>query len=266
MRYPVPYVRNWGRKSTRHAASCAAERRRRIVLKAVGATRRGLTRSENQDNWLVRPLAGDRLLLAVANGIGGGPGGREASALAIATLAQHAQAEPIGETFALANDRVHAQGQASHDLVGMGTTLTAAIVGDGRVLLAHVGDSRAYRIGRDGIERLTDDHSVAGEMERVGDLTAEESARHPQRHVLTRAIGPFATVRVDVRECALGPDDRLLLCTDGLYNALADEEIYQVATRGPVEMAVNALVEEALTRGGGDDITVVLAELARDRE
>lgn len=214
----------------------------------------------------MRPLAGSRLLVAVADGIGGGPGGREASAMAIDTLAQYEQAEPIGETFALANDRVHAQGQATRDLLGMGTTLTAAIVGEGRVLLAHVGDSRAYRIGREGIERLTDDHSVAGEMERVGTLTADESAHHPQRHVLTRAIGPFASVRVDVRECPLSADDRLLLCTDGLYNALDDEDIWRVASTGTLEAAADALVAAALDHGGSDDITVVLAELATERE
>lgn len=225
-----------------------------------------MARTENQDNWLVRPLAGSRLLVAVADGIGGGPGGREASALAIETLARYEPAEAIGETFALANDRVHAHGQATRELLGMGTTLTAAVVGGGRVVLAHVGDSRAYRIGRVAIERLTDDHSVAGEMERVGTLTADESAHHPQRHVLTRAIGPFASVRVDVREVSLGADDRLLLCTDGLYNALDDEAIFGLAAAGAIEAAAHALVEAALAHGGSDDITVVLAELATERE
>jgi protein phosphatase len=115
-------------------------------------------------------------------------------------------------------------------------------------------------LDRTGLRQCTDDHSVAAELERVGSLSAEEVSNHPQRHVLTRAIGPFRDVRVDRQVLSWAHGDRLVLCTDGLYNTLSDARIFDICQRFEGQAAVDALIAEALFAGGPDDITVVIVE------
>ena len=222
-------------------------------------------KGENQDSWIVNPLDDGGLLLAVADGIGGAPGGLQASQLAITTIADGitsgSQGNQLAKLMQDVNRRVYDEGRHRAELLGMGTTLTAAIFWQNTVYLSHVGDSRAYQIDQRHIEQCTEDHSVAAELERVGGLTAKEAAVHPQRHVLTRAIGPFNRVSVDSKVLPWAKQDhRLLLCTDGLYNALSDAMIFDICRREHGQKAVDALIAEALRAGGPDNVTVVLAE------
>ncbi|AUW94476.1 MAG: serine/threonine-protein phosphatase [Sulfobacillus thermosulfidooxidans] len=233
-------------------------------MKTFGRSDQGLVRSENQDDFLIRPVENGGYLVAVADGIGGGPAGRRASHLALTTLDNAvgllvSDVSRLTSAFSLANRTIFAMGQDNPVLEGMGTTLTAAVLYPDRLLLAHVGDSRAYRIAQDQIIRLTMDHSVAGEMERAGTITAQEASEHPKRHVLTRALGPFDKVRVDVADMPWTPGDLLLLCTDGLTSVVPDEEILRMCMAYSGEDLIDHLIGGALGRGGPDNVTVVVA-------
>ncbi|MCL5116073.1 MAG: protein phosphatase 2C domain-containing protein [Firmicutes bacterium] len=213
----------------------------------------------------MRPVAGEGFLVAVADGVGGGPAGQEASRMALETLDDAVGIEikdiaRLASAVSLANRRIYESGQRDDALNGMGTTLTSAVVFPGRLMVAHVGDSRAYQLLDDHLVRLTIDHSLAAEMERAGGLTPEEAQHHPNRNVLTRVIGPFDRVRIDVTEISWGSGDRLLLCTDGLTAVLSDDDILDCSRRLSGYALIDALIELALNRGGPDNITVVLAE------
>lgn len=213
----------------------------------------------------MRPVSGDGFLVAVADGVGGGPAGQEASRLALETLDDAVGLDVtdirrLASAVSLANRRIFESGQRDDALTGMGTTLTSAVVFPDRVFLAHVGDSRAYKLLDDHLVRLTIDHSLAGEMEAAGGLTAEEAQQHPNRHVLTRVVGPFDRVRIDVMEMPWHDADRLLLCTDGLTAVLSDDDIMELSRQHMGQQLIDALLDLALTRGGPDNITVVLTE------
>jgi protein phosphatase len=213
----------------------------------------------------MRPVSGDGFLVAVADGVGGGPAGQEASRLALETLDDAVgldvtEIRRLASAVSLANRRIFESGQRDDALTGMGTTLTSAVVFPDRVFLAHVGDSRAYKLLDDHLVRLTIDHSLAGEMEAAGGLTAEEAQQHPNRHVLTRVVGPFDRVRIDVMEMPWHDADRLLLCTDGLTAVLSDDDIMELSRQHMGQQLIDALLDLALARGGPDNITVVLTE------
>ncbi|CAB1129179.1 multitarget phosphorylated protein phosphatase [Candidatus Hydrogenisulfobacillus filiaventi] len=203
--------------------------------------------------------------MAVADGMGGAPYGGEASRLALAALEsfmeRHRQPELLTEAVAEANRAVYRESAADRSREGMGTTLTAAMCTGPEGVVAHVGDSRAYLHRPGTLVRVTRDHSVAGEMVASGSLTDAEAANHPQRHVLTRAVGPFARVSVDRELFRLGPGTRLLLCTDGLTAVVEDAALQAVLDREPAgPQAAEALVAAALDRGGPDNITAVIVE------
>ncbi len=217
----------------------------------------------------MRPVDFDGYLIAVADGVGGGPSGGVASRMAIEALDDAAGVEVrdsarLVSAVSMANRRVFDSGSEEETLRGMGTTLTAAVVFPSRILLAHVGDSRAYRLTGSRLDRLTTDHSVAGEMEKAGSLTHDEAMHHPRRHVLTRSVGNFNKIRVDVAELAWGTQDRLLLCTDGLSSVVTEDEIVRLSLSYSGQELVDELISAALTSGGPDNITVVLAEVTQD--
>ncbi len=240
-------------------------------MRTFGRSDQGLVRSENQDDFLIRQVERGGYLLAVADGIGGGPAGRQASHIALNTVddAVGLQVKDVSRLLSavsLANRRIYTMGQDDGELEGMGTTVTAAVLFPDRLLLTHVGDSRAYRIAADRIIRLTMDHSVAGEMERAGTITPEEAATHPKRHVLTRALGPFDKIRVDVADMPWHPGESLLLCTDGLTSVVQDDEILRAAMRYAGEQLIDYLISLTLSRGGPDNVTVVVADGASSGE
>lgn len=205
------------------------------------------------------------MLAAVADGIGGWQGGQEASRLAISVI-DRTLGESVPDLAALvgavaaANRAVYESGIQNPDLAGMGTTLTVGAISGVHLFVAHVGDSRAYRVTHGGLEQLTHDHSMAAEMERSGTLSPEEAAHHPQRHILTRAIGPYDQVTIDVWDRPWAEGDRLLLCSDGLFKAVSESRLNEQLQELNGQAAVDALIQMALDEGGTDNVTVVLVE------
>jgi PPM family protein phosphatase len=224
----------------------------------------GRRRRLNEDAYVVEPP-----LFAVADGIGGANAGEVASGLAAAAVQESGNDGQSGEArvealIAEANRRVFMRASEDREASGMGTTMTVALVEDDRVAFGHVGDSRAYLI-RDGqLEQLTDDHSLVAELVRSGKLTPEEAETHPQRSVITRALGTDADVDVDTFSIPVELGDLFLLCSDGLTSMVDDETILDAVekNRGDLEEAAKALVNAANRGGGEDNITVVFFEVA----
>lgn len=232
---------------------------------AVGArTDVGRGRPANEDAVLVDHE--DRLY-AVADGMGGHRAGEVASATAIDALkAAFADGAPLDQAVGEANAAVFEKASSNLDMRGMGTTLTAAaLLDDHRVLLGHVGDSRAYLMRDGGVTRITEDHSLVEQLVREGRLSPEEAASHPQKAIITRALGIDPEVEVDTYPVDLRPGDRLLLCSDGLTNMLTDGVIAGVLGREPdPQQAAEMLVDMANEAGGDDNITVVVIDALGD--
>jgi serine/threonine protein phosphatase PrpC len=228
-------------------------------IRAGAKTDIGRARKRNEDSFLVREP-----LFAVADGMGGHRGGNVASSLALEVLGQVGEeksdrSDSLVEGIRQANDRVLERGEADRDLRGMGTTITAVRTSDRTAHLAHVGDSRAYLFRQGALQQLTEDHTWVRRMVREGKLTLEEAGQHPQRSILTRALGVEGAVEVDQFSLDLQPGDRLLLCTDGLTNMLDDEAIGHILAEEPdLQAAADRLIEEANRAGGDDNITVVI--------
>lgn len=232
---------------------------RSTVLSDTGRRRR-----HNEDSYICNPP-----LFAVADGMGGAQAGEVASGLAAAVLGEaDAEAgggeERIAALIQEANRRVFQRSSEDAATSGMGTTMTVALVDPptGTIALGHVGDSRAYRVRGGALEQLTDDHSLVGELTRSGRLSAEEAVSHPQRSVITRALGTEPEVDVDTFTVEAEPDDVYLLCSDGLTDMVSDEQILAlVAGSGDLETAARGLVDAANAGGGEDNITVVLFQI-----
>ncbi|HEY8866193.1 MAG TPA: Stp1/IreP family PP2C-type Ser/Thr phosphatase [Solirubrobacteraceae bacterium] len=222
----------------------------------------GRQRRSNEDSYFRRAP-----VFAVADGMGGARAGEVASRILVETLEPGLPDEgPDEERLAArvreANQRIYELAQADADRAGMGTTVTAAVVGDAAVSLAHVGDSRAYRWRDGGLEQMTRDHSLVEELLRRGKLTPEEAADHPQKSVITRALGPEAAVDVDKRSVPAQDGDVFLLCSDGLTAMVHDARIAEVLrSSSSLAQAGRALIAAANEAGGRDNITVVLFRL-----
>ncbi|HUP70477.1 MAG TPA: Stp1/IreP family PP2C-type Ser/Thr phosphatase [Acidimicrobiales bacterium] len=240
------------------------------VLRGGAATDVGRVRSNNQDQLLVAET-----LFAVADGMGGHAGGEVASLAAVEALKaafdDNPSADGLADAVRNANQVVWTRAQEGRDLRGMGTTLTALalVEGDreeGSILaVVNVGDSRAYLL-RDGeLDQLTDDHSVPEELRRAGRLSDSEAAAHPQRNVLTRALGIEPNVEVDCFQVTPYQGDRLVLSSDGLYNEVDQDDIADVLRRvRDPEEAAQELVSMAKEHGGNDNITVVVVDVVDD--
>ncbi|HZQ76108.1 MAG TPA: Stp1/IreP family PP2C-type Ser/Thr phosphatase [Acidimicrobiia bacterium] len=226
----------------------------------------GRGRPDNEDSLLVDR---EHHLYAVADGMGGHRAGEVASATAIETLkSAYAGGRPLDQAVEAANAAVFSKAADDAALRGMGTTLTAVAVQDGRTaVFGHVGDSRAYLL-RDGtVTQVTDDHSLVEQLVREGRLSPEEAHHHPQRAIITRALGVDAQVEVDVYRVDLQPGDRLLICSDGLTNMLSDQTIRVTLCRhADPQQAADTLVDMANQAGGDDNITVVVLDALADGE
>ncbi len=233
-----------------------------MTFRSAGKTDVGLVRKENQDNFLVLPA---QVAYAVADGMGGHAGGRQASTITIDVLQQElAGLESLDQAgvekaLALANTRILEEAKEKM-LEGMGTTLVLAFYCDGNWLVIHVGDSRAYVINQKGIYSLTKDHSLVGELLAQGSITPEEARVHPHRNILTRALGGDEHVQPEWSQVPVTEAEYLLLCTDGLYNMVEEERMHALimAADLTLEEKVTLLIEEAKDRGGLDNITAIL--------
>ena len=232
--------------------------------RSAGRSDPGRKRRRNEDAFVLEPP-----LFAVADGMGGAQAGELASGLAAAALREDEPGplggeERVASLIREANRRVYQRSNEDAAVSGMGTTMTVALVEDGRVSIGHVGDSRAYLV-RDGrLEQLTEDHSLVAELVRSGKLSPEEAESHPQRSVITRALGTDPDVDVDTFSLDARPGDVFLLCSDGLTSMVGDDDILAVLDehRGDLGAAVKALIRAANKGGGEDNITVVCFEIA----
>jgi PPM family protein phosphatase len=236
------------------------------VAEQYAVTDTGRQRRANEDSLLARSP-----LFVVADGMGGAQAGEVASRIAVEYfqpgLGDASQPErELAELARAANSRIHELSHSNAEQAGMGTTLTAVYVGEDEVAIAHVGDSRAYCLRDAELLRLTDDHSLVDELMRQGRLTPEEAVEHPQRSVITRALGPEGAVEVDTRSYRARAGDVYLLCSDGLTTMLSEEEILALLLANPrLRDAGEALIGAANEAGGRDNITVVLMRLEEVR-
>jgi PPM family protein phosphatase len=226
----------------------------------------GRKRRRNEDNYVVAPP-----LFAVADGMGGAQAGEVASQLAASALeagdsdAQEAT-KRIDELIQEANRRIFDRATTDPSASGMGTTMTVALVEGMTVAIGHVGDSRAYLVRGEHMEQLTDDHSLVNELVKSGKLSEEEAQAHPQRSVITRAVGTDPDVDVDGFTIEAEEGDVFLICSDGLSDMVEDEEILELvlANRDDLDKAVKALVAAANRVGGEDNITAVAFRISSE--
>jgi serine/threonine protein phosphatase PrpC len=235
------------------------------MLRAIDYIERtdtGRQRRGNEDSSFARPP-----VFVVADGMGGAQAGEVASRIAVETFERGlpddgSPEERLAACVQTANKQIYERSRTEHERAGMGTTLTAAYLDDAQVAIAHVGDSRAY-LFRDGkLQRLTRDHSLVGELVRQGKLTEEQAEEHPQRSIITRALGPEPTVDVDTSTYPGRAGDVLLLCSDGLTSMISEERISDIlGSTEDLAGAADQLIDEANAAGGRDNITVVLFRL-----
>jgi PPM family protein phosphatase len=232
------------------------------IVEQAGRTDVGRQRSANEDSLVVRPP-----LFAVADGMGGAKAGEVASAVAVEAVENAGEStEPAEAQLAgivrEANRKIYDLAVADESRRGMGTTLTLAKVHGDEVSLAHVGDSRAYRMRDGDLTQLTRDHSLVAELERSGQITAEAAEHHPQRSIITRALGPEPDVEVDTYTLTGRAGDLFLICSDGLTSMISDDEVTSILrSASTLDEAAEALVRAANQSGGKDNITVILFRL-----
>ena len=241
-------------------------------MKVCGKTDVGLRRHENQDTFAVEH--GEKLLIAVVcDGMGGAEGGQIASSLAVETFMKEIRAllradmtagqlrELASFCVAKANTAVYQRTLQDPAYQGMGTTLVSAVAGERDAVICNVGDSRAYLIHNGEMMRITHDHSVVQTLVENGDITAEEARTHPNRNLITRALGPDETTLCDAFDVSFAHGDKILLCTDGLVVTATDEEICHIVCADKrAEEKLDDLIALAKAQGAPDNVTAVLIE------
>ena len=237
-------------------------RTRKGALTSVGSrTDIGCLRDHNEDSLVVTPP-----LFAVADGMGGHAAGEVASEIAVRVLSElapeHPDVEALGRAIEEANRAVIQAAREGRGRQGMGTTMTAAMLEGERLVIAQVGDSRAYLLHQGKLQQLTRDHSLMADMIEAGQLTPEEARTHPQRSVITRALGSDAHLHPDIYEINVETGDRLLICSDGLSGMIFDDQIENTLRRvQDPQRCASQLVNEAIAAGGHDNVTVIVADV-----
>jgi len=241
-------------------------------MESWGITDKGKVRKQNQDAFYIsKDDTGLPQLFAVCDGMGGAKAGNVASELAVTVFRTECPkmmtvgmtaadaAEAMKAVSALANTAVYELSRANPDCSGMGTTLVAAALCGDELAVINIGDSRAYRIEKEDMRLITRDHSLVEDMIERGDITREESRNHPNKNLITRAVGTVPQVLCDTFVVALNDGDYVLLCSDGLTNVVAEWEIqYEVLHAGSVQKSCENLINLALERGAPDNVTVVI--------
>jgi protein phosphatase len=244
------------------------------MMKVWGMTDVGLVRKENQDAYAVRQeLGSGHTVCVVCDGMGGPAGGKLASRIAVDTFITEMEkrlfggmtAEELQDASAcavsLANRAIQEAAEHLEEYQNMGTTLVSAVIFEVGAVITNVGDSRAYHIRQEGITQITRDHSLVEHMLERGDITAEEARRHPNRNLITRALGPDVDAECDGFLCPMNPGEFLLLCTDGLVNTVTDQEIWTEVLRPDAESCMDRLLEISKRNGASDNVTAVLMEM-----
>ena len=237
-------------------------RTRKGALTSFGSrTDIGCLRDHNEDSLVVTPP-----LFAVADGMGGHAAGEVASEIAVRVLSElapeHPDGEALGRAIEEANRAVIQAAREGRGRQGMGTTMTAAMSEGERLGIAQVGDSRAYLLHQGKLQQLTRDHSLMADMIEAGQLTPEEARTHPQRSVITRALGSDAHLHPDIYEINVETGDRLLICSDGLSGMIFDDQIENTLRRvQDPQRCASQLVNEAIAAGGHDNVTVIVADV-----
>lgn len=237
-----------------------------------GLTDPGNLREQNQDSYAMVSFSRDRSLMIVCDGMGGAKSGNVASSLAVDVFTDEVRrcqrpgmtpergAEVLRGALELANKAVFEQAQVSDDFTGMGTTLVAALIIRDTAVIINVGDSRAYLFTAEGVQLLTTDHSIVEFMVQRGELTQEQAKLHPGKNVITRAVGTEPEVEGDVFICKLRKEECILLCSDGLSNEMADQEmLFEVVHGMSKSDCCQRLLHIAKKRGAPDNVTVALA-------
>lgn len=243
-------------------------------MQAWGITDVGNVRQQNQDFYQITDLGNDTLLAVVCDGMGGAKAGNVASRLACEVFTEEVlrsykkdmtpgEAERVLRSAAsLANVSVYEQSRLSEEFRGMGTTMVSLLVCPGKALVLNIGDSRAYYVDPDGIRCVTTDHSVVQYMVARGEITPEQAKTHPSKNLITRAIGPGTRVLPDVFSIPVEKGDCFLLCSDGLSNQMADQEIlFEIAHGVRQDDCCQRLLDIAKERGAPDNVTCVLVEV-----
>lgn len=240
------------------------------MIKAYAKTDKGQVREMNQDYYYTSTSLDEVQLYILADGMGGYNGGEIASSLAVQTAKNYIEnnfkeiekdkdsiIQLLGSSMEYANMVVYEKAKENPELQGMGTTLEICLIYNNKVYIGHVGDSRIYRIRKQFIRKLTQDHSYVQKLVKEGTITKEQAQHHPQKNMLMKALGCNAFVEPDVMVKGFLKDDILIMCSDGLTNLVDQTTIYEMASKN-IEQATKDLVQLANDRGGYDNITVVI--------
>ena len=238
-------------------------------MKIAAITDIGSCRQENQDNYCAQQLAGGTAWGLVCDGMGGVNGGRLAARIATDTMQQYfarqmhalqpgAEKAFMMHGFDVTNRAVYEKATSDPEMMGMGTTGVCAYAGGGFAHIVHAGDSRAYLYHRGALRQITRDHSMVQQLVDSGQITREQALLHPQKNLITRALGVAANIVPEYNRCEIEEGDILLLCTDGLTNMVPDEEIARILQDTAFFDAAGVLISRALQAGGQDNVTVLL--------
>lgn len=251
-------------------------------MRSVGRTDIGLVRKVNEDSYLREKLEGieKAYLYIVADGMGGHNAGEVASSMAVQEVADYIRENTeklmsddknvldlIKKAVLNANDIIYKTSILESNCTGMGTTLTMALVKDQTLFVGHVGDSRIYLIRDNEIKKLTEDHSLVAELLKTGSIKPEEANNHPQKNIITRALGTEYSLEVDVFQYELECGDYILICTDGLSNLICENEIMaSIDNSKDIDEACEALIGKAKEKGGFDNISVIIIQMCKGGE
>ena len=239
-------------------------------MRIVAKTDKGRVRESNQDAYAVGEFSDEVVWSVVRDGMGGAAGGNIASALAVKVISDKINASyrekmrdasiknMLDSALTAANIEVYDFAEAKPELKGMGTTVVCAIVRDNQAYIAHAGDSRAYVINNGNVRQVTTDHSMVQDLVNKGKITKEQALRHPNKNIITRAVGVDKSIDIDFEQIDLEDDDTLLLCTDGLSNFVSNDEMVELMSDGKHYAFADRLVQKANSNGGRDNITVVI--------
>lgn len=259
----------------------------KYVIKSTGDSNPGMVRTNNEDRFGILETKNHETVFFVADGMGGHSAGEVASGHMAETIEHFfSDKQSLEDTWGSAdhgspvffsndylhrviekgNSKIYHQAMDEKDKTGMGTTLTLSIIQNNQLKIAQVGDSRAYLIRNKTIQLLTRDHSLVQNEVELGLLTPEEALWDPRKNIITKAVGIVAKIEPDIYEYSLQPKDRILLCSDGLYDLVPEKELLQLSKKKKLEESVQQLIHSANAAGGKDNVTVVMVEIDLDKK